>query len=203
MNMQGSGADRAGDGPTEVWLHQTLYRVDCPPPQTLGEWNLQLLGPEAALGVAQHVRDCDLCQRELDLWRSSVRQAVGAPHGVVEALRRVVARLVPPLPTPAFGGLRGSSNAPPVQVYEVDDVTITIGRGQSSNDVIGLVLATEYAPEDLVGQPVRLLSSGEQGRVTELDDIGNFSFDGVSAGRATLEIELPSATVVIEELQVG
>ena len=201
--MQGSGADQPGDGPTEMWLHQTLYRVDCPAPQALGEWNLQLLGPDDALGVAQHVRDCDLCQRELDLWRSYVRQPLGAPRGVVDHVRRVVARLVPPLTSPALGGLRGGPTAPSVQVYEVDDVTITIGHGQATNDVIGLVLATDHAPEDLVGQPVRLLRSGEQTRVAELDDIGNFNFDGVSPGLAALEIDLPSATVVIDALQVG
>jgi hypothetical protein len=203
VNTQGSGADHHGDGPTELWLHGTLYRVDCPPPQQLGEWNLQLLDPDAALGVAQHVRDCDPCQRELDVWRVFARQTVGARQSVAETVRRVVAQLVPPVTGPALSRLRGSSSAPSVQVYEVDEVTITVGHGQAPNDIIGLVLATEHAPEDLVGQPVRLLTTDGQTRVTALDDIGNFNFDRVSPGQATIEIELPTATIVIEGLRVG
>lgn len=201
--MQGSGADHHGDGPTELWLHRTLYRVDCPPPQQLGEWNLQLLDPDAALGVAQHVRDCDMCQQELDLWRAYARQPIGPAPGVVETVRRVLAQLVPPIAAPAPGRLRGSSSAPSVQVYEVDEVTITVGHGQTPNDIIGLVLATEHAPEDLVGQPVRLLTADGRTQVTALDDIGNFNFDHVAPGQATLEVELPTATIVIEELRVG
>lgn len=202
MQGSGGGADHPGDGPTELWLHRMLYRVDCPPPQRLGEWNLQLLDPDAALGVAQHVRDCDLCKQELDLWRAYARQPVGNPNGGLDTVRRLVARLVPPLAAPALGGLRGST-APTVQVYEVDEVTITLGHGQTSNDIIGLVLATEHAPEDLVGQPVRLLTRDGPIQVTALDDIGNFNFDGVAPGQAILEIELPTATIVIEELRVG
>lgn len=193
----------SGDGPIELWLHRRLYRVDCPPPQQLGEWNLQLLAPDAALGVAQHVRDCDMCQQELDLWRIYVRQPIGAPHGIAQTLRRVVARLVPPVASPAFGGLRGNSNVRSVQVYEVDEVSVTVGHGQTPNDIIGLVLATEYAPEDLVGQPVRLRAADGQTQITALDDIGNFNFDRVAPGRAILEIDLPTSTIVIEELRVG
>lgn len=203
MSMPRSGADHAEDGPMEIRLHRQLYRVDCPQPQQLGEWHLQLLAPEDALAVAQHVRDCELCRGEVDLLREYLRQSLAPGPSLRSAVRRVIAQLVLPATAPAVAALRGETARRPVHVYEADDVTITIGPGQSSVDLIGLVMATRHAPEDLMGQPVRLIGADASPRVSELDDIGNFAFDGLTPGPVTIEVCLPDATVVVEGVGVG
>lgn len=49
----------------ELSLLSKLYRWDCPPSQTLGEYQLGLLEPEAALAVRFHLRACVSCVAEL------------------------------------------------------------------------------------------------------------------------------------------
>lgn len=46
-------------------LKKQLYRVTCPTSMELGDYHLKLLPAPQALIVAQHVRECPLCRREV------------------------------------------------------------------------------------------------------------------------------------------
>ena len=46
-------------------LRKQLYRVTCPTPIELGDYHLGLLPAPQVLVVAQHVRGCPLCRREV------------------------------------------------------------------------------------------------------------------------------------------
>lgn len=51
----------------ELSLISKLYRWDCPANQVLGEYQLGLLDPEAALAVKFHLRACVACSAELSM----------------------------------------------------------------------------------------------------------------------------------------
>src|SRR4026209_2290663 len=46
-------------------LKKQLYRVTCPTSMELGDYHLKLLPAPQALIIAQHVRECPLCRREV------------------------------------------------------------------------------------------------------------------------------------------
>ena len=46
------------------WKEQ-LYRLTCPTPMELGDYHLGLLPAPQVLVVAQHLRECPLCRREV------------------------------------------------------------------------------------------------------------------------------------------
>jgi hypothetical protein len=46
-------------------LRTTLYRFDCPPPLTLGEFCLGLLDPTWERTVGEHLRGCPACSGEV------------------------------------------------------------------------------------------------------------------------------------------
>jgi hypothetical protein len=201
MSMQPSEADPPDDSRLEVWLHRSLYRFDCPAAHTLGEYHLDLLPAEQRVEVATHVVDCDECRAEVTTLRSFLSQPIAAPESALARARRLVATLMPPAAGLAYGGLRGRQE-PAVRVYEVEDVTVTIGAGQGSGSLIGLVMVTSSPPEQLVGRSVRLLPAEGSPLEATLDDIGNFEFDAVPPGVCVLELDLPDSLVVIEDMSV-
>jgi hypothetical protein len=200
--MQASGGGQPGPEEFERELRRVLYRFDCPEAQVLGDYQLDLLEPDERTRVAQHAVGCDECQEELHMLRAFLAQPDTVPVPALERVRRIVARLfTPPDQVLAYGGLRGATNNS-TRVFEADDVTVTLGRGQGSGSLIGLVVALGQPPEALEDHEVRLLPREGGALTTRLDDLGNFEFTNVNVGAYVLEIDLIDGVLVIEELQV-
>lgn len=187
----------------ESQLRRSLYRFDCPDAHTLGEYELGLLDPEQRISLATHANGCDDCLAELHTLRAFLATPTRVSESIGERTRRVVATLFAPAPGLAFGGLRGTAAETAPRVYEVEDITITLGHGQGPGTLIGLVMIVHISPEDLVGRPVRLIPRAGGALVSTLDDIGNFEFSDVAPDTYALELDLPgSVVVVVEELRV-
>src|SRR5579859_4426748 len=54
----------------------------------------------------------------------------------------------------------------------------------------------------LDGRPVRLLPADGAALTSTVDDLGNFEFEAVAPGPYVLELDLPGALVIIEELRL-
>ena len=199
--MQASGSGQPGHEELERELRRALYRFDCPDAHTLGEYQLDLLDPQERTRIAAHAADCDECRIELQTLRSFLATPISVPESVADRARRVVASLFTPRAGLAYGGLRGSAETS-TRVYEAGDITVTIGPGQTSGWLIGLVVPGAQAPEAMEGRDVRLLPRQGQPLTVKLDDLGNFEFASVPAGDYVLEIDLPDGIIVIEELRV-
>ena len=201
MSMHASGSGHPGHEQLERELRRALYRFDCPDAHTLGEYQLDLLDPGERIRIAAHVTDCDECRIELQTLRSFLATPIMAPETVVERTRRVVARLFTPRAGLAYGALRGPADAS-ARVYEAGDVTVTVGPGQSTGSLVGLVVPGAQSPGALEGRDVRLLPRQGASLTVTLDDLGNFEFGDVPAGDYILEIDLPDGSIVIEELRL-
>jgi hypothetical protein len=185
----------------QVELKRSLFRFDCPEAHTLGEYQLDLLEPEQRRSVAAHVVDCDACSVELQTLRSFLALPTSIADSPLEYARRLVATLFRPAPGLAYGGLRGASEAT-TRVFQVEDVTVTVGPGQGPGTLVGLVLMAGTEPQALDGRAVRLILPDRAPLSSSMDDLGNFEFEDVPAGMYALEIDLPDAQVVVEELRL-
>src|SRR5258708_22174826 len=183
-------------------LRRSLFRFDCPDAHTLGEYQLDLLEPEHRRRIAAHALDCDPCTLELQTLRSYLAMPTSIAESPFEHAKRLIATLFQPAPGLAYGGLRGTSEAT-TRVFQVEDVTVTVGPGQGSGSLVGLVLIAGTEPQALDGRTVRLMPTDGAALSSSMDDLGNFEFEGVSAGPYALEIALPGAQVVVEELHLG
>jgi hypothetical protein len=193
-------------------LTHSLYRFDCPSPQTLGEYQLDLLAPEARTEVAAHLLGCPRCADELQTLRSFMsgplvagRTAAEARPGALERLRRVLATLASPAAQPAFGGLRGTA-AEEGQTYRAEELAVTLGPGprgaRGRVSLLGLVWAESAEAPALEGGEAQLV--GESGTyAAPIDELGNFGLEDVAPGTYRLELRLADRTVVIEDLRVG
>jgi hypothetical protein len=202
MNMHTSGSEPAGPEDFERELRRSLFRFDCPDAQTLGEYQLGMVDEGDRVRIASHAADCDECLAELQTLRGYLAASTDVPEPTLSRVRRIVATLFAPRPGLAYGGLRGGADTL-TRVYEADDVTITLGPGQSRDSLLGLVvLAANQSPEALDGQAVRLLPRDGAPIRTQIDDLGNFEFTALAPGLYALEIDLPDGVVVIEELRL-
>jgi hypothetical protein len=202
--MQASSGSQSD--PDEVaafggWLQRALYRFDCPDAHTLGEYQLDLLEPEQRTRIAAHAVECDDCRTELQTLRSYLATPLSVPESTFEKVRRVVATLFSPAPGLAYGGLRGTAESD-TRVFSVDDVTITVGSGQSSGTLLGLVMVGDTPADTLAGREVRLVPTAGAPTRGRLDDLGNFEVEDLSPGAYVLEVDLPGSLVIVEELHV-
>lgn len=195
-------ADQAGSyARIQLGLRRSLFRFDCPDAHALGEYQLDLLKPEQQQRVAAHAVDCDACSAELQMLRSYLALPTSIPESPLQHARRMVATLFRPAPGLAYGGLRGTAEAT-TRVFQVEDVTVTVGPGQGQGTLVGLVLLVETEPQALAGRDARLIPTDRAPLSTSMDDLGNFEFADVPAGMYALEIDLPDALVVVEELRL-
>jgi hypothetical protein len=200
--MQASGSGPSGPEEFERELRRVLYRFDCPDAHELGEYQLDLLDEGRRTQIASHSLDCDECRNELYTLREFLAMPDVLPEPPVARVRRFVATLfVRTSPMQAYGGLRGTNNGS-TRVFEAHDVTITVGRGQSGDALLGLVVVADQPPDVLNGHAARLISRQGETLVTRLDDLGNFEFAHVSGGAYVLEIDLSDGVLVVEELVV-
>jgi hypothetical protein len=129
--------------------------------------------------------------------RTYLATDVSAPDTLLDQVRRVIATLLAPAPGRALAGVRGAETQ--MRQYRVDNASLSIGQGPEPGTLVGLLLADDAG--DLTGD-VRLLSATGEPRVANLDELGNFEFDGIAPGMYALEIHLPDEVIVVQELRV-
>ena len=187
---------------TQGGLRRALYRFDCPDAHILGEYQLDLLEPEHRQRVATHALECDACGADLHTLRAYLSLPTPVAASPMQHARRMVATLFQPTAGLAYGGLRGTVEVS-TRVFQAEDVTVTVGPGPGRGTVMGLVLIAGSGAHALGGRAVRLVPTERGALISAMDDLGNFDFAGVPAGKYALEIELPNALiVVIEELRL-
>ena len=167
-------------------LRASLYRTDCPSSMELGEYHLGYLPASQELVIAQHVRQCPQCRREMAELGVFLAESDVQPD-LLERAKVLFARLVGGSgSTPAFGALRGESKGP--LVFEADGVVITLDvqagpNGQMS--ILGQVAADDQ--DQWTGATVRLQQVEMRDLTADVDDLGAFSFHGLAPRSIQLE----------------
>src|SRR5689334_17636594 len=137
MSMQASGGGTLEPEDFEQALRRSLYRFDCPDPQVLGEYHLELLEPAERTRIAAHAVDCDACREELQTLRAFMAAPAAVTDAPLKGVRRFLATLFTPAPGLAYGGVRGAADES-TRIYEADDVTVSVGRARTSGSLLGL-----------------------------------------------------------------
>jgi len=160
-------------------LTAALYRATCPDTAELGEYRLGMISGPRADSIAQHLRECPHCSREiaqLDAFLARVKPDLA--YTTAERIKIWIARRVPDLsagvgsPAPAFA-LRGAKDdeaADRSLVFEAGDAQVMIEIQDEPGDtgrkaIIGLVIGIDPA-----GVEARLWLGGNPVAVTAVDD---------------------------------
>ena len=181
---------------------KALFRIACPVPQMLGEFQLELLSPVSARPITYHLETCPHCQREL---RSLTSYLPSPPHFELNAsqppislqLKVLIAQLLPRPPAPV--GIRGDQNDP--QVYQAGGWQITVDihtdeRRLNQKSIFGLVLGDGRAREAQLWRENQLVSSAT------IDELGNFVFTKIMPGQYALIFWTDEEEIRIETLVI-
>ena len=136
-------------------LTARLYRLDCPTPVELGDYQLGLLPIEQKRSVAAHLVECPHCASEYAQLKTYLSElAPSAETGLLDRARVLVARLVDggkdalqPRTgglAPAFAMLRGDMQGP--ITLEADGILIML-VAQPAEDALSTVLGQIAADE--------------------------------------------------------
>jgi len=188
-------------------LVSRLYRLTCPSSMELGDYHLRMLPANQALVVAQHLRECPHCAREvsqLGSYLSDLTSETNLP-GKVNA---IIAQLIhggssaqdSGVSDPAFASLRGGDDEP--FIYQADHVQIAIEVQEDVEQpgrriLLGLITGLKsngfmmeaYQEEKIVA-------------TTFVDEIGNFIFSHFSPETYELILLGPDTEIRIQSFIV-
>jgi len=181
-------------------LTARLYRHTCPSTMELGEYHLHLLSAALMLVVAQHLRECPHCARELaqlesflsDQWQNSQDSLLGR-------VKVLIARLVSTeefTSLPTSSALRGEAKGP--ITFAADGITIVLDVQPAASgrvNILGQVAADDQ--DNWTGALVKLRKEAQLQISSTVDDLGAFRCEGVIPGEQELEILLKNGSVAI------
>ena len=194
-------------------LTARLYRVDCPPPEALGEYQLGMLATEQRVSVARHLMSCPHCRQELEQLKNYLSElAPAAPTSPLEQVKVLVARLISQGEAgetvgssafaPAYAALRGDFEGP--ITMEADGVLIVLdpepGR-EGSVTIQGQVAADDQ--ERWTGARVEAHQEGEVQMATTVDDLGAFRLDALQPGPTELHLIPASGAMVVVQIEAS
>jgi hypothetical protein len=188
------------DAALERALTQKLYRKDCPTPEILGEIRLGLLPQAEVDATRDHLGICPHCRAEVEALDRLLRLVDRERPG----LRRMLCRLAPTsmvAERPGFA-LRGNGRLT-YATYEAGEFTVMLAIQEDPRDAKGRsvlgVLTSGYEAQTSGTATL----AGEAGEFhTQIDEDGQFAFAGVAAGHYVLDIEVGSALVELEPLEI-
>ena len=198
------GEEKVSD--LEDKLTAMLYRSFCPDTTELGEYQFELLDEDRAASIRQHLLECPHCTRELNQLRQYLEDlSPDLEYSLAEKVKIWVARLVPdfggagPAPSPAFA-LRGESKK--LLLFQAGDAQLTIEmqehpRQPGWRSLLGLVFGID--PD---GLQAHLWQEGRKLASSEVDELGNFAFPHLDAGRYELILSKPEFEIHVQELIV-
>lgn len=206
-------AERARTLATHQSVLRTLFhRLECPDPQTLGEYHLGMLPSPEGAAVKDHLKICTSCTEEvaeLERFLQAVPITPAMPSLSVQ-LRRVVARLASTSvdsghPQPSFA-LRGMNVAAP-GVYQAEDIKLVVGLEADGlraghKMLLGFTSREGQPLASLAGARVLLNRGGAPFAVEEVDTLGNFAFSNLNSGEYELVLVTDREQVVVETILV-
>ena len=195
-------------------LTTRLYRFSCPAAEQLIAYQHgELVGSEHLL-VAQHLRQCPHCARELATLARDERQSLGERLRVAfESLEAALA-----MSQAQVAGVRGIPGKPRSvpQVYRAGEIEVIVHQHPSRvdphrPDLSGLVHIGGRVPEDIGpsassgqgGARVELYRDGGLIAITPVSSRGQFTFAAVDPGDYELSLLWGSREVWLRGVQVG
>jgi anti-sigma factor RsiW len=180
-------------------LMQSLYRVACPPPEMLGQYQLGLLEAADKLKIAAHLRDCPHCTRELAEMEFEAEKtdnlAGMALQLIQKAIKVVEATLVKPgnlAPASVRGEARNERHA-----YHAAGLDILIGFQGAASQPTGALLGAVVQAETVAGNQAWLFQEGEKPVCSPVDALGTFTFEAVTPGEYDLALESGDTAIVM------
>jgi hypothetical protein len=193
-------SERAADlGQLQERLTSRLYRVNCPSSMELGEYHLRMLPAPRMLVVAQHLRECPHCAREVAELQGFVSDLEPtAEGGLLQKARVLVARLLSP-GDPAFApamALRGESKGP--LTFAAEGIVIVLDiqpTTEGRTNILGQVAADSQ--DQWTGALVELRRGNQLKMSSIIDDLGAFRCEGVMPGQLELRITPNNGSIVV------
>jgi len=182
-------------------LRARYYRATCPSSMDLGDYHLGLLPESWKLVVAQHVRECPHCRREVAELDEFLAEPGMQADDVFYSAKVLFARLIGGSESAlAFEGLRGKEDEP--FIYQAGNVRIVIGVWDDVEQLglktmLGLVTGLEtndFTIQVNQGDPVIT--------TTAVDEIGNFIISHLAPGYYELILTGPNMKIHIQSLLV-
>ncbi len=198
----------------EKWLMKKLHRVACPDTLELSEYAGGMLSGTELMQVKTHLEACPKCRQELMFLTTFIDEEIvpeikkSQLDSQPVSIRRLIAILQQPVDfgfggQMAIGGMRLRGTVGDQLIYQVDDVQIVIDIQRDPEDqnlrvIYGLVLGLEEE------QPVEITLRRDELPIadTALDEIGNFSFDGLAKGEYQVLLKSEAVEVEINELKI-
>jgi hypothetical protein len=188
-------------------LQKEVYRAACPTPIELGDYHLELLPDPQKLVIAQHLRECPLCRREVAELEEFMLEPT-AQTSWLAPVKVLIARLLSGKEvdqaqekfSPAFAGLRGEGDEP--FIYQADQTQIVI-EVQEDLEQPGLKvlmgLVSELESNEFI---VQASQKGKVRAVSPIDEIGNFVLVHVAPGEYELTVRGPNTEIRIQSFTV-
>ena len=173
-------------------LISRLYRSTCPSSFELGEYHLRKLPANQRLVIAQHIRECPHCARELSELEGFLSE-LAPPPGLLEPIQVLFARLMP-----GDVALRGEATA--TQVFQVDEIVISLAPQRTPKGEVFIqgLLAAENQ-DQWTGATVELQQDYLTPLLSSVDDLGGFSFTETPPGPTQVTITSVAGIVIRTE----
>lgn len=195
-----------------------LFRVACPAPEEVGEFQAGLLSRDPRAAIAQHLGECPHCALELEQLQAYLAELspdleIGPLERLKDRAKVLVARLVPGGSmsqlqlAPAPMGIRGGEAGP--YIYQAEDVEVLLEVQEDAerpdrNVILGLVTG----PDDTGRMQVTVVTAGKPATTepiatTSVDELGNFVIPNLVPTAYDLMVSGPTLEIRIQDFNVG
>jgi hypothetical protein len=205
-----SCAKRANDlAMLQQTLQQRFYRMFCPSSEDLLVFQQRMINPDRYITIANHLRDCPHCTRELNLLeQATANTAIVAQVGLFPtrriALKLEAQRLFPVTASASIHRSYGSLGDQ--YIYRADRIRLLISIerifGRPSRSILNGKLSLGNLGSNQPGLTASILSGEQVLSSSQIDSLGCFTIEDVPSGNVTLSLRLQDCEVVIDSLSV-
>ncbi len=186
----------------ELSLKARLFRIECPKPDELGDYQLARISGERIQAIEAHLTRCPHCRSELEEIRTFLREEIASPPTRRPVPRRVendrrpsrnwlqtLATLLPPVPQAV---LRGASNERIIRAQTEDGTMVRLAAHVEDDRVVvqGQILGD---PAVWVGALVEVRQADHLRVITTVLESGQFRFELASTDDL-IRLKISSAT---------
>lgn len=188
-------------------MRHGLHRIDCPSPQTLGNYNANLLNTDDNIAIEEHLKICTTCRSELEILQSFLddffpENDESETINSEKIIRPYEGFFEPKVQTTSMRKVRGNKRGNKKRQIraETDEIVllIDIQIGTSGLAIEGLVLpATEEIDLKWAGSLVEIRMNQELILISQVDDMETFRCEPVPEGMIDVRITSPTGNAIV------